>query len=87
MPRQLIAVHRRSPLTGLVKVWRLPVTDEQLREFEQPDRRLIQDIFPHLSPAAREFIKTGYTPHDWAELFNCRECKLSPWRCDCSEVE
>ena len=34
---------------------------------------LIQDIFPMLSDNDREFIMTGNTPEEWAELFSVDE--------------
>jgi len=30
---------------------------------------LIQVIFPQLNENEREFIKSGYTPEDWDEIF------------------
>jgi hypothetical protein len=40
-------------------------------------RPLIQDAFPQLSPAAREFIKTGTTAAEWVDTFGgslCGDC-------------
>ena len=64
-------ISRRSPMTGKVNTMDLPVTEEQLDEMELPptERRYVQDIFPHLSNAEREFIKTGYTQEDWDAMF------------------
>lgn len=64
-------VTRRSPLTGKETTMDLPVTQEQLDEVTKPvgSRRVIQQIFPDLSPAAREFILSGYTQEDWDEMF------------------
>jgi hypothetical protein len=47
----------------------LDVTPEQLAELTLPGRRLIQQIFPNLTSAEREFIKTGYTQEDWDAIF------------------
>jgi hypothetical protein len=30
---------------------------------------LLQDAFPNLTPAQREFIKTGITPEEWYDFF------------------
>jgi hypothetical protein len=30
---------------------------------------LLQDAFPNITPAEREFIKTGITPEEWDEYF------------------
>ena len=64
-------ITRRSPLTGQTNTMDLPVTQEQLDEMALPgyQRRYVQDIFPDLTPAQREFIKTGYTPEDWDAMF------------------
>lgn len=64
-------VTRRSPLTGIETTLELPVTQEQLDEMSLPgsQRRLVQEIFPHLTSAEREFIKTGYTQEDWDRIF------------------
>ena len=66
-------ITRRSPLTGITTTLDLNVTPEQMAEYESLDRWVsrgpIQDIFPHLTAAEREFIKTGYTAADWDEIF------------------
>lgn len=33
------------------------------------DRRMIQDAFPTLSAAEREFILSGTTPEEWGKMF------------------
>jgi hypothetical protein len=62
-------ITRKSPLTGKTTTMDLPVTEEQMAEFERPRRRFVQDIFPNLTDAEREFIKTGYTQADWNAMF------------------
>lgn len=64
-------VTRTSPFTGKVNTLDLPVTQGQLDEMNKPihQRRLVQEIFPHLTKAEREFIKTGYTQEDWYNMF------------------
>lgn len=64
-------ITRRSPFTGLYNEMDLDVTQEQMNRFDLPrDRREpIQDIFPNLTPAEREFLMTGYTDSDWKALF------------------
>jgi len=65
-----VNITRISPLTGKATTMDLPVTQWQLDEFAQPGRRrLVQEIFPDLTPAQREFIKTGYTQADWDAMF------------------
>ena len=62
-------ITRVSPLTNKEVTLDLDVTQEQMNEFNSPDRRKIQDLFSNLNPADREFIKTGYTSDDWDYLF------------------
>lgn len=53
------------------------LTPEQLAAYEaNPREMLIQNRFPHLTPAEREFIKTGYTDQDWKEMFAPEEDDL-----------
>lgn len=64
-------ISRISPLTGLTNTMKLDITYDQLNELNAPKnaRRCIQDIFPKLNVAEREFLLTGYTPEDWAMIF------------------
>lgn len=63
-------IARQSLLSGEVHELNLPITPEQLAEFAQPGRtRYVQDIFPQLDPAQREFLLTGITPDEWAAAF------------------
>jgi hypothetical protein len=62
-------ITRVSPLTRKETTLDLDVTQEQLDAYYGPGRPFIQDVFPHLSPSDREFIKTGYTQSDWEEMF------------------
>lgn len=62
----MVIVYRKSPLTKKINEMVLDVTQEQLDEFYyDPNRRLIQQIFPQLSEVEREFLQTGYTASDW----------------------
>ena len=65
----MMQVFRKSPLTGKTNSMVLDVTEAQIDELDSPNRRLIQQIFPDLTPAEREFIKTGYTQEDWDSIF------------------
>jgi len=56
-------VTRRSPLTGVIRTRSLPITDQQLVNWE--GGMLAQDAFPQLSADEREFIMTGITPEEW----------------------
>lgn len=56
-------VTRTSALTGKTHRMDIPVTEDQLREFQQGG--LIQKVFPNLNADQREFIKSGITPEEW----------------------
>lgn len=60
-------VTRTSPMSG-PHTMDLNVTQEQLDRYAKGGE-LIQHVFPHLTPAEREFIKTGYTQEDWDAMF------------------
>ena len=61
-------VTRTSPFDGRSNTMEMDITHEQMDSYEY-GRSLIQDIFPNLTPAEREFIKTGYTSEDWDKIF------------------
>ena len=61
-------ITRISELSGAVRSRDLPVTEEQLAIFESGESH-IQDIFPQLSAADREFIKTGVIDEEWDSIF------------------
>jgi hypothetical protein len=55
-------------LSGEVNEMDLDITPAQLESYELFGV-LLQDAFPNLSPAEREFIKTGITPEEWYDTF------------------
>ena len=62
-------VIRVSPLTGITNTMYMDISDDQIEEWNDPNRtRLVQDIFTNLTEAEREFIMTGYTVSDWKEM-------------------
>jgi len=62
-------VIRVSPLTGITNTMYMDISDDQIEEWNDPNRtRLVQDIFANLTEAEREFIMTGYTVSDWKEM-------------------
>ena len=65
----MLYVERTSPLTGKTSAMVLDINQEQVDEWNNPNRtKLIQDIFPNLTVYEREFVMTGYTPEDWATI-------------------
>ena len=63
-----MVITRISDLTGKTTTMDLPVTQAQLDEYAK-GIELIQNVFPHIGPQEREFIKTGITPKEWDEVF------------------
>ena len=61
-------IMRISMLSGEVNEMDLDITPAQLESYELFGV-LLQDAFPNLSPAEREFIKTGITPEEWDDTF------------------
>lgn len=61
-------IMRISMLSGEVNEMDLDITPAQLESYELFGV-LLQDAFPNITPAEREFIKTGITPEEWDEYF------------------
>jgi hypothetical protein len=64
-------VTRESIITGKVHELDLPITQAEALAYKQG--KLIQDAFPNLTDAEREFIKTGITPEEWEAAFGKKE--------------
>lgn len=60
-------ITRVSPFSNKKATLELDVTARQIASWERGE--LIQDAMPNLTPAEREFIKTGVTPDEWGEIF------------------
>tara|TARA_R110000824_G_scaffold35539_1_gene111289 strand:- start:47 stop:250 length:204 start_codon:yes stop_codon:yes gene_type:complete len=60
-------ITRKSMMSGVTRTRNLPVTPEQIREWE--GGMLIQNAMPHLSMTDREFVMTGVTDEEWQEEF------------------
>jgi hypothetical protein len=61
-------IKRKSPFAGKEHEMEIDVTSEQLLLW-QLGGALIQEAMPNLTADEREFIKTGITPEEWAEVF------------------
>jgi hypothetical protein len=59
---------RYSPMTGKFNKAIMRLSEERYNLWKNR-RMLIQDALPHLSNEEREFLITGYTPEDWAQMF------------------
>ena len=60
-------ITRTSKLTGVTRTRELPIIEAQLKVWQ--DGMLIQAAMPNLNDNQREFIKTGITEEEWADLF------------------
>ena len=56
-------ITRTSILTGIERTQDIPVTQEQLNEWE--GGTLIQKVMPELTPSQREFLMTGIVDSEW----------------------
>jgi hypothetical protein len=59
-------IKRKSILTGEERTRDLPITLEQLCNWE--NGTVAQQAFPNLSPSDREFIMTGIADDEWETL-------------------
>lgn len=66
-----VLVRRQSTYTGRWSEQVLPCTMQQFATWR--NGALIQDAFPALTSEQREFVLTGLTPQEWAELFGDEE--------------
>ena len=64
-------ITRKSMLTGKSHTKDLPITQEQIDMYY--NGMLLQDAFRNLSPADREFFKTGITDEEWENAFGGTE--------------
>lgn len=61
-------ITRISMISGVERTWDLDITEEQYDAWA--NRGLyVQDAFPHLTVAEREFLMTGITPDEWDDVF------------------
>lgn len=69
----MIYVTRKSQSSGIERTKCLDVTESAIKEYENGSTRMVQDIFPHLTPDQREFIMTGITAEEWDEIFGVND--------------
>jgi len=62
----MMLIVRKSRLTGVERAIELPINELHLERWERG--QLIQDAMPHLTPAQREYVMTGITEEEWAEM-------------------
>lgn len=62
-------ITRQSPISGKENTLDLDVSQDQLNYYYY-NNTPIQKVFSHLTPAEREFIKTGITEEEWDTMFS-----------------
>jgi hypothetical protein len=60
-------ITRTSAVSGITRTLDLDITPEQVAAFN--GGALVQNAFPNLSNAEREFILTGVTQEEWDATF------------------
>lgn len=65
-------IERISELSGLPHTMEIPVTAEQIEQW-QKSGELVQRAFPHLNSEQREFLMTGITSEEWDACFTEEE--------------
>lgn len=61
-------VTKTSLVSGKDHTLDLPVTEEQLNRYAS-GHELIQNVFPELTDAQREFLMSGITEEEWDAIF------------------
>jgi hypothetical protein len=61
-------ITRVSQISGNTNTLEIAVTQEQLNNYYR-EGMLLQDAFPNISAAEREFIKSGITDEEWQRIF------------------
>lgn len=64
-------VVRKSPISGSINEMDLDISPEQIKRWENGE--YIQTAMGHLSAGEREFVMTGITPEEWADMFGEEE--------------
>lgn len=64
-------VTKQSMLTGNICTKELPITEAQIKAYN--DGAHVQDAFPDLPAADREFIFSGITAEEWDATFGDEE--------------
>ena len=63
----IMKVRRRSPWTGKIHTMELSITLEKFNEWKGGGA--MENVMPDLNDSQREFVKNGFTPSDWRDIF------------------
>jgi hypothetical protein len=69
-------IRKQSVLTHNWNTMELPITQEAVDAWRKHGR-LIQDVFPHLTPSQRQFLMSGVTEAEWEKAFG-DEANINP---------
>lgn len=69
-----------SPYSGVIHTVEIPLSVDELVKLQDPDRPHIQVLFPQLTPSQREFLMTGLTDEEYAQM-------CGSFGSDCGEEE
>ena len=58
-----------SLISKKINILDLPISNEEYDNFINNNNLTVQEAFPNLSAPLREFLITGVTPDEWAEVF------------------
>lgn len=61
-------ITRVSMFSGIEHTLDIPVTQDQMTLWNSVNAPLLQQVFTNLTPDEREFIKTGITAEEWAQI-------------------
>lgn len=72
---ETVTITRISQYSGKANTMTLNITPEAFREgqIKREAGVLIQDAFPFLTPAEREFLLSGMTDQEWQDCFGNEE--------------
>lgn len=70
---ETLKLHRFCVFCRQPNIVEVPATKDQIKEWNSPNRRHIQFIFPNLSTDVREEMISGTHPACWDELFSTED--------------
>jgi hypothetical protein len=68
---KFMEITRKSEYSGVIRTLDLNITQEQIDNYAAG--ALLQNAFPNLSKADREFFKSGITDEEWQEMFGLED--------------
>jgi hypothetical protein len=66
-----MTITRKSQYSGIIRSVEMNITEEQVEAYN--NGALLQNAFPNLSSADREFFKSGITSEEWEDMFRVED--------------